>query len=358
MNPDPMNLWSDDYLDGDSKGTNHLVHENVEFVRLQFRRPGTGEWISAWNSTADKNTDSADLQCSTARGEGCSFEWDLENQYFLNGLKDGPWEIRSKVFCSGYDSFATSDVRGSVTDENLNMIADVTKPISIEHKVYDNNLVVDFTESITCPQLSSSDMAYTVSRNKDCDGNAVSDSEADINKVSDAYLILHYTFQCLTHDVNGRNAWAMTVPISSAASSYALAGEYSITINDGFITDDGGNGAKELSFTEYIGCDSTATSTSSMSSSSESSASAKLGSTTDVSKPSSQQSIAQIFLAGIAFAFIANQLFVITRRRTLESKNANIKTNDESDDDAELLVPLKAMNNYGSLLSNNCESVL
>ena len=68
MNPDPMNLWSDDYLDGDSKRTNHLVHENVEFVRLQFRRPGTGEWISAWNSTADKNTDSADLQCLNARG--------------------------------------------------------------------------------------------------------------------------------------------------------------------------------------------------------------------------------------------------------------------------------------------------
>ena len=169
-----------------------------------------------------------------ARGEGCSFEWDLENQYFLNGLKDGPWEIRSKVFCSGYDSFATSDVRGSVTDENLNMIADVTSPIVTGREVFDNTLIVDFSEPITCPQLQDSDMAYVVSRNKDCDGNAVSDSDADINKVSDAYLILKYTFRCWTHDVNGRNSWAMTVPISTAASSYALAGEYSITINDGF----------------------------------------------------------------------------------------------------------------------------
>ena len=39
MNPDPMNLWSNDHINGDTKGTNHLVHENVEFVRLQFRRP-------------------------------------------------------------------------------------------------------------------------------------------------------------------------------------------------------------------------------------------------------------------------------------------------------------------------------
>ena len=101
-----------------------LGAKNVEFVRLQFRRPGTGEWISAWNAGT---TDSADLQCSNARGEGCSFEWDLENQYFLNSLKDGPWEIRAKVFCSGYDSFATADVRGSVTDDTLYMIADVAE---------------------------------------------------------------------------------------------------------------------------------------------------------------------------------------------------------------------------------------
>jgi len=56
MNPDPMNLWSDDYVDGDTKGTNHLVHEDVQFIRLQFRRPGTGEWISAWEAGAPGTT--------------------------------------------------------------------------------------------------------------------------------------------------------------------------------------------------------------------------------------------------------------------------------------------------------------
>ena len=189
MNPDPMNLWSNDHINGDTKGTNHLVHENVEFVRLQFRRPGTGEWISAWNAGT---TDSADLQCSNARGEGCSFEWDLENQYFLNGLKDGPWEIRAKVFCSGYDSFATADVRGSVTDDTLNMIADVTAPYPLSHEVYGNVIAVDFSEEITCPQLDTEVSAYSIARSADCYGNAVADGT-----VSSSTILLHYTFRCL-----------------------------------------------------------------------------------------------------------------------------------------------------------------
>ncbi|CAL6300661.1 unnamed protein product [Bathycoccus prasinos] len=265
MNPDPMNLWSDDYVDGDTKGTNHLVHEDVQFIRLQFRRPGTGEWISAWEAGA---TDSADLQCSEARGEGCSFEWDLENQYFLNGLKDGPWEIRAKVFCSGYDSFATTDVRGSVTDDTLYMIADVTSPYPSSHEVYGSVLFVDFSEEIACPQLDSDASAYSISRTADCDGNAVADGT-----VSSADILLHYDFRCLTFERNGRNSWTMTIPISSAASSKAEAGEYTVTINDGYLTDTGGNGASSFAITESFGCSS-----SSSSSSSTSTSSAKLGS--------------------------------------------------------------------------------
>jgi surface protein len=248
MNPDPMNLWSDDYVDGDTHRTNHLVHEDVSFIRLQFRRPGTGEWISAWEAGA---TDSADLQCSEARGEGCSFEWDLENQYFLNGLKDGPWEIRAKVFCSEYDSFATTDVRGSVTDDTLYMIADVTSPYPSSHEVYGNVLFVDFSEEISCPQLDSDASAYSISRTADCDGNAVADGT-----VSSADILLHYDFRCLSHETNGRNSWTMTIPISSAASSKAEVGEYTVTINDGYLTDTGGNGASSFTITESFGCSS------------------------------------------------------------------------------------------------------
>jgi len=63
----------------------------------------------------------------------------------------------------------------------------------------------------------------------------------------------------------------MTIPISSAASSKAEAGEYTVTINDGYLTDTGGNGASSFAITESFGC-------SSSSSSSTSTTSAKLGS--------------------------------------------------------------------------------
>jgi len=299
MNPDPMNLWSDDYVDGDTKGTNHLVHEDVQFIRLQFRRPGTGEWISAWEAGA---TDSADLQCSEARGEGCSFEWDLENQYFLNGLKDGPWEIRAKVFCSGYDSFATTDVRGSVTDDTLYMIADVTSPYPSSHEVYGNVLFVVFSEEISCPQLDSDASAYSISRTADCDGNAVADGT-----VSSADILLHYDFRCLSHETYGRNSWTMTIPISSAASSKAEAGEYTVTINDGYLTDTGGNGASSFAITESFGC-------SSSSSSSTSTRSAKLGSskgTKDASflSPLNKNTAYYIVVAAaFAFGMVASQM--------------------------------------------------
>jgi hypothetical protein len=278
-NPDPMNLWSADEIDGDTSGTNHLVHENVEYVRIQFRRPGVGEWINAWepgkwnNSVwtafdpdSDVLEESSDIftydiedvdlaSCSTSRGVGCSQKWNLNRQYFLNGLKEGSWEIRAKVFCSGYDLFATSEVRGSVTDENLNLIADVTKPKPIGKEVFDYTVLLDFSEPITCPQLSSSDMAYSVARTSDCDGTTVSDTSSAINEVSDEYLLSHYEFRCLTGSVNERNAWMMTVPISTSASAYAYAGEYEVTIKSDKIEDDGGNFASEYSFTEKIGCD-------------------------------------------------------------------------------------------------------
>ena len=37
----------------------------------------------------------------------------------LTGLKDGIYEVRAKIFCSGYDALATQDVMSSVSDEKL-----------------------------------------------------------------------------------------------------------------------------------------------------------------------------------------------------------------------------------------------
>ena len=59
----------------------------------------------------------------------------------------------------------------------------------------------------------------------------------------------------------------MTVPVSSAASSYAKAGKYTVTINGGFIEDEGGNTTGSYTFTEDIGCDANTVVSSSSSSS-------------------------------------------------------------------------------------------
>ena len=69
----------------------------------------------------------------------------------------------------------------------------------------------------------------------------MSDTTSAINEVSDEYMLSHYEFRCLTDNVNGRNAWMMTVPISTSASAYAYAGEYEVTIKSDKIEGSGGN---------------------------------------------------------------------------------------------------------------------
>ena len=108
-----------------------LSSQNVEFVRIQWRKLYEGEWINAWN---DDKSD-ADVQCNTARGQGCKLPWNIENQYFMNGLRDGTWEISSKSILPGYDSFATSDVKYSTTEDNLNLIVDVNQPLAVDASV-------------------------------------------------------------------------------------------------------------------------------------------------------------------------------------------------------------------------------
>ena len=176
-------------------------------MRIQFRRPGVGEWINAWEPGTWNNEDSGEtgvgdnaiytkvwtafdpdsdvleksshiftydiedvdlVSCSTSRGAGCSQKWNLNRQYFLNGLKEGSWEIRVKVFCSG--TIRSPRLKGEmllVTDENLNLIADTKAPRAIAREVYKNMVLVDFSEPIKCPYLSSSDMAYSVTRTND-----------------------------------------------------------------------------------------------------------------------------------------------------------------------------------------------
>ncbi|CAL6288116.1 unnamed protein product [Bathycoccus prasinos] len=253
MNPDPLSLWSADYKKGDLDKTNHLVHPNVEFVRVQWRRLGQGEWINSWDMLGDdpniwkRDVKDADVHCKSARGTGCEFKWNVERQYFLNGLKDGTWEVRAKVFCSGYDAFATSKVKGSVTEENLNVIVDVTAPEITSVSVYNRLLTIDYSEPVTCPQLKSDHMSYAVERVKTCNGDSV-----ESGAVSPSAVFFHYQFTCLAGE---RGTIMAKWPYN------AEAGVYKLTVNadklGSMVTDFASNPAfKEEIGGIKVGCES------------------------------------------------------------------------------------------------------
>ena len=250
LNPNPVNLWSKD--EGTQEGKyDHLVHKNVEFVRIQWRKLYEGEWINAWN---DDKSD-ADVQCNTARGQGCKLPWNIENQYFMNGLRDGTWEIRAKVFCSGYDSFATSDVKYSTTEDNLNLIVDVNQPLAVDASVLNDVFKVDFSESLKCPQLSPSQMPYQIRRVKTCDGSHI---DSNVGSFSTEAVINTFNFVCMNGD--GKGSLVAKFPGNVAEGSYEL------TVNpylykaktsaerEKLLTDENGNPVATAKYTATFGC--------------------------------------------------------------------------------------------------------
>ena len=192
----------------------YLVHPNVEYVesssstgRWWWTTPEPGTWNNdktVWtafdpdsmfrqNRATYLNTTLKTSISSRARrlAERVFAKVELESSVLLNGLKEGSWEIRAKVFCS-CTIFRRINL-DAVTDENLNLIADTKAPRAIARK-YTKHGTVDFSEPIKCPYLSDKNMAYSVTRTN-IDGNAVDSNEA-INEVSDNYLVSHYDFEC------------------------------------------------------------------------------------------------------------------------------------------------------------------
>jgi len=139
---------------------------------------------------------------------------------FLSGFNDGSYEVRAKVFCSGYDSFATSEVRGSVTDEPLSLEIDVTAPTAISTHVFGRTFSVAHTEPVRCPQLQShSSMPYIITRVKDCEGNAVENG-----KVADVHIYSYFSFICMTDT-------QYSLVVNFPDESKAPDGTYEITVN-------------------------------------------------------------------------------------------------------------------------------
>jgi hypothetical protein len=277
MNPNPLNIWtSDKYNASDTVrggwdvNKDHLVHPNVEFVRVQFRRPGIGEWISAW----DDSKASANVTCGHSTS-GCGLSWNLTKQYFMNGLRDGSWEIRAKIFCSGGASTAPMSVFGSTTKENLNLVVDVTSPKPIALSVMDKLFVVEYTEPVICPQLKTDEEIYQVTRIEDCDGNTTKEV------IDWTTILLQYSFRCIEDKIN---AWTMQLP-----SDLDNQGKYQIVVgkdSTSGLTDVGGNVVAKMTF-DVDFCSASATvAVVSSSSSSSSSSSLSLTSTNAVAAKS------------------------------------------------------------------------
>ncbi|CAL6314626.1 unnamed protein product [Bathycoccus prasinos] len=239
MNPNPLNIWTSDKYEasdtvrgGWDVNKDHLVHPNVEFVRVQFRRPGIGEWISAW----DDSKASADVTCGHSTS-GCGLSWNLTKQYFMNGLRDGSWEIRAKIFCSGGAITAPMSVFGSTTKENLNLVVDVTSPKPIALSVMDKLFVVEYTEPVICPQLKTDEEIYQVTRIEDCDGNTTKEV------IDWTTILLQYSFRCIEDKIN---AWTMQLP-----SDLDNQGKYQIVVGKNStsgLTDVGGNVVAKMTF--------------------------------------------------------------------------------------------------------------
>jgi len=248
LNPDPLNLWSKDYKEGDTKKTNHLVHPHLEFVRIQWRTLGKGEWRNAWEMVGEdeniwkNDIKDVDVHCESARGQGCSFKWNVERQYFLNGLKDGEYEIRAKTFCSGYDSFAPMEVKASETAENLNLVVDVVAPVAMGDRV----MRIDYSEPIVCPQLSAEHMTYEIALVETCAGDAIEDGGIAATHVYD-----NFSFVCMME----KGSIVVEFP------QEAKEGVYEVTLNADDsgpkITDAGGNTVRKQKFSSAIGCSKT-----------------------------------------------------------------------------------------------------
>ena len=138
-------------------------------------------------------------------------------------------EVRAKVFCSKYDSFATTEVKGSVTEENLNLLVDVAPPQAIATNALKHVFTIEYSEPITCPQLQSGHMAYGISKVNTC-----TNAKNTIIRYTDEEVYSLFDFKCIGGDASGNPPMLMITFPSAEWAKQAGAirtGVYEITVN-------------------------------------------------------------------------------------------------------------------------------
>jgi len=236
INPNNHILWPGGAVAEDDPRAN----VNLVKVRVQYRSTSSGEWISAHSSNAPPQDEMRqNLLCETSRGDGCAFDWKLDNlmDNLMTGSRDGTYEVRAKTFCASGDVLAHEDVHEYVSDETFTFSVDTASPL-VQQRAHDSTartVSVSFTEEIECSKAR-----VTILQKFD---GACKQTNAPIDEWT---IRKRYNSRCLS---GGRGQWIMEYPDF-------ITGTFEIHLSG--IQDLSGNDAPPYSFVfnaGFDGCD-------------------------------------------------------------------------------------------------------
>ena len=238
FNPDGALLWPGSSDDA------RAINPNLRFVRLQYRPASGGEWITAKSEDSDpKFSYKKNLLCDGSRLGGCTFDWDVNNQYekLLSGFKDNIYELRLKNFCFGTETrpisaLADSTVHEYVSDQILTLRVDTKTPIPGKtYPAFQRFYTVEFPEAIDC---SNQKVAITKKRTS-CGDDGRSVNQA----VSEEAIKAGFDFQCSNNEVGFK--WMIGFPNTEV-------GQYAVEVSG--VRDEAGNDASPFTFVMDANC--------------------------------------------------------------------------------------------------------
>jgi len=226
VNPNRYSLWPKETA---STSEALVTNGNLAYVYVQYRSVSGGEWITAKDAVRGAGTNkNFNLLCPESRGgDGCIFDWDLNDPYnkLLSGYKDGKYDIRLKTMCVGGSHLAKPSVHEFVSDQNLMVKIDTKDPLVGDFKYVSSQVTqrVDFMEDIDCTK-----QVITAKRGNSSTGPFEAVSNEDLRQ---------YVLQCVNDGAGGH--WLMKFP-------YFSQGYHKVTVTE--VTDVAGNPAAEFEF--------------------------------------------------------------------------------------------------------------
>jgi len=226
VNPNRYSLWPKETA---STSEALVTNGNLAYVYVQYRSVSGGEWITAKDAERGAGTNkNFNLLCPESRGgDGCIFDWDLNDPYnkLLSGYKDGKYDIRLKTMCVGGSHLAKPSVHEFVSDQNLMVKIDTKDPLVGDFKYVSSQVTqrVDFMEDIDCTK-----QVITAKRGNSSTGPFEAVSNEDLRQ---------YVLQCVNDGAGGH--WLMKFP-------YFSQGYHKVTVTE--VTDVAGNPAAEFEF--------------------------------------------------------------------------------------------------------------